>query len=78
MFLIGPSAGVLDAFTSLKQEFGDVGLQIQEKKCELYSSLPSAIPDSPLGSIPVTYDGTKIPMGSHTQMFVLILQRMAM
>ena len=69
VFLIGPSAGVLDAFTSLKEEFGDVGLQIQEKKCDLYSSLPSAIPYSPLGSIPITYDETKIlgvPICSHS------------
>ena len=46
MFLVGPSLSVVDAFRHLKEQFGIVGLQIQDQKCEMYSPLPSAIPST--------------------------------
>ena len=68
VILVGSSLNVLDAFASLKQEFGNVGLQIQDKKCELYCPLPSAVPDLLSTDIPISHTGTKIlgiPIGSH-------------
>ena len=68
VFLVGSSLDVLDAFASLKQEFGNVGLQIQDKKCELYCPLPSAVPD--LLSTDIAISNTRItilgiPISSH-------------
>ena len=68
VFLVGSSLNVLDAFASLKQEFGNVGLQIQDKKCELYCPLPSAVPDLLSTDIAISHTGTTIlgiPIGSH-------------
>ena len=61
VFLVGPSLSVVDAFRHLKEQFGKVGLQIQDQKCEMYSPLPSAVPStSVIGDIRVTSIGTQI------------------
>ena len=60
VILVGSSLSVLDAFAFLKQEFGNVGLQIQDKKCELYCPLPSAVPDLLSTDIAISHTGTKI------------------
>ncbi len=68
VILVGSSLNVLDAFLFWKQEFGNVGLQIQDKKCELYCPLLSAVPDLLSTDIPISQTGTKIfgiLIGSH-------------
>ena len=68
VILVGSSLNVLDTFAFVKQEFGNVGLQTQDKKCELYCSLSSAVPDLLSTDIPISHTGTKIlgiPIGSH-------------
>ncbi len=68
VILVGSSLNVLDAFVFWKQKFGNVGLQIQDKKCELYFPLPSAVPDLLSTDIPIPHTGTKILgilIGSH-------------
>ena len=68
VILVGSSLNVLDAFASLKQEFGNVELQIQDKKCELYCPLPLAVPDLLSTDISISHTENTIlgiPIGSH-------------
>ena len=58
MFLVGPSDNVLAVFEELKPMFHNIGLDIQDTKCEIYN--PSSVEIESHTSIPITTEGISI------------------
>ena len=58
VFLVGPSDNVLAVFEDLKPMFHNIGLDIQDTKCESYN--PSSVEMESHTSIPITTEGISI------------------
>ena len=56
--MLGPADAVLSGFTDLRAAFHPIGLEIQDSKCEIFSTITKDI--STDFSIPVSTDGTVI------------------